>query len=75
MINNHYEGYEELSGNQKWFIKIATQNNLKVIKYSGRYMCGLTCPAVIVGPWHKVEFQCTTQQERMGNDFVVYAAE
>jgi len=73
MINNFYQDYHLLTDNQKWFIKLATQKNLKVIQYSGKYAYGQTCPAVIIGPWDDVNFPCHTESERLGDKKIIYA--
>lgn len=66
-----------LTGNQLLFIREAEEQGLEVdYTYSGRFMYGVTCPAVQLDMDEliRVKFTADVRQDDMGLGKVIYAA-
>lgn len=63
-----------LTDNQMLFIDDAEKMGLTVVyDYSGKFMNGRRCPAVIVDSYHQLETDAVVCMDNMGARFVVYA--
>ena len=64
---------EDLSENQKLFIRAAKRAGLKVESYSGRGMFGRVCPSVYVDHAGQFGTRAATRTDSMGRGIVIYA--
>lgn len=63
-----------LSKNQLAFIRSAERQGFTVTEYSGRFMYGSTCPAVILSPGQEFRTRTHHETDSMGLGTVVYAS-
>ncbi len=65
---------EELSSNQKKFVKDIEAQGLKVdYSYSGRGMFGKTCPSVTMQNPSNLGTKAKTEIDHMGLGYIIYA--
>jgi hypothetical protein len=64
---------ENLSPNQKKFVRSAEKAGLDVYSYSGRFMYGKECPAVTVDRHGGFKTSAQICWDNMGLQFVAYA--
>lgn len=63
----------ELSDNQKQFVKDAEKQGFEVTSYSGRGMYGNTCPSIVVTGFGQFKTDASIKSDNMGLDVVLYA--